>query len=309
MNKGVQQKQRVLVVFGIKLSSEYEVSCKTAENVINALKNAGFEVCSVDGLDCEKLIQMIENWKPDYVFNTTHGFYGEDGQLRSFLSKWGVKVTHSGRLTSKICMDKDMTKEIAVGINIPVAPSQKMIFKDFIQYGTNVAMPYVIKPNTGGSSVGVYIVKEKKDLNNLQFNDDVEILIEKYVYGREFTVGILNGVVLEVTEICPKTGFYDYQNKYQFGKTDHILPAQIPVSLRQDMMAYTKKLYDALGCKGPARVDFRYNSNDGIVMLEINTQPGMTETSLLPEQAEYLGYSFQELCVEILKSAYSECNE
>ena len=300
----------VLVVCSSKAhSSEWSISQKTAENVAEALLSSGFEVKILHDDDVN-LIDEILSLKPYAVFNATHGSYGEDGLLRKYISdRADVNITHSGVYTSAICVDKDKAKKCAEFIGVPVAPSEKKLFKEFLARGTNVEIPYVVKPNKEGSSIGCYLIRDAQDLDNIRLDENTEILIEKYISGREFSVGVLNGRVLEVTEICPKGEFYDYRSKYEQGGSDHILPADISQELRDEMKFYTKQMYDFLGCKGPARVDFRYNSIDGVVMLEINNQPGMTKTSLLPEQAAYLGCSFEQLCVDILDAAHGENDE
>ena len=291
----------VLVVYGG--ISERIPSLETGKNVAKALRENGHDVVLYDFTNIQEFIKILDEVKPDIVFNALHGKFGEDGKIQGLLDLLHIPYTHSGAKASTIGMDKTLTKKLAQSINIPVAPSQTMLFKDFIAHGTDIAMPYVIKPNNEGSSVGVYIIKEQQDLNNLEIDDNVEVLIEKFIDGREFTVGIINGKPIEVTEICPLTGFYNFENKYQPGKSKHILPADVSSSIRAKLMSYTKQLYDILGCRSVARADFRYNPTDGIILLEINTQPGMTSTSLLPEQAAYKKQTFNELCEAILQSA------
>ena len=297
--------KKVLVLYG-GLSHEREISLVTGMNVANALKKK-YEVILHDFVSVKNLVTAIEQEKPDVVFNALHGKFGEDGKIQGLLDLLQIPYTHSGVKASAIGMDKDLCKHIAKSNNIPVASSQKMRVKDFLTNGTNMDMPYAIKPNREGSSVGVFIIQNQQDLKNLVFEkDDEEILIEKFIPGREFTVGVLYGKAMDVTEICPQTGFYDYSNKYEKGRTTHILPALINPEIKEKMLKYTEMLYEAIGCNGAARADFRYNDQDGIILLEINTQPGMTELSLLPEQAAYIGYSYEQLCELILKGAQFE---
>jgi D-alanine-D-alanine ligase len=215
-----------------------------------------------------------------------------------------VPYTHSGMKASAVGMDKHLTKFIAKTCGIKVAQSQKMTVEEFLKKGTEVNLPYVVKPVSEGSSVGVFIVEKIDDISKISYeNTGREILIEKYIPGHELTVMCLDNKAYVVTELKSSNNFYDYNAKYTSGKTEHILPAKIPSDVEYLCKCYAEKLHKALGCNTVSRVDFRWNEVDGVVLLEINTNPGMTALSLVPEQAKYVGISYADLCAKLVDGA------
>jgi len=285
-------------------SAEKEVSITSGKGIETALKKLGYEVISHILVDSNKLIEIIKKEKPDVVFNALHGNWGEDGEIQGLLDMMQIPYTHSGLKASAIGMDKNITKLVCNSIGIKVPEGEKMTFADFCQFGTSVDYPYVIKPVSDGSSVGVYIIRSAADLEKVDFSDiNTEILIEKYIEGQELTVAVLQGKALTVTEMCPKKGFYDYHAKYTDGATMHIIPAKIPQNVFDNAKQLAEKLHKELGCKTVSRSDFRYNKKDGLVLLEINTAPGMTPLSLVPEQYAHTGGTYEKLCQILVEEA------
>lgn len=296
-------KKKVLVLIG-GFSAEREVSLVSGRGVAEALKKAGYETVLHDLTDSRRLLKVLEEEKPAVVFNALHGNFGEDGEIQGFLDMLQIPYTHSGVKTSAIGMDKDMTKQVCRANDIKVADSEKLTVKKFKKEGTAVALPYVLKPVSDGSSVGVYIIKEAADLENVHYDNEAEeILAEKYISGQELTVAVLDGEALAVTELRPKVEFYDYKAKYTDGMTSHILPAEIPAEAERMAKIYAEKLHKALGCNTISRCDFRYNEKDGVVLLEINTNPGLTPLSLVPEQAKFKGIGYEDLCAKLVEDA------
>ena len=288
--------KKVLVVMG-GFSNEREVSLTSGRCIAEALRSKKYEVVGHDLTDGWKLVEAIKAEKPDVVFNALHGNWGEDGEIQGLLDMLQVPYTHSGLKASMLGMDKDLTKYMAQSCGIKVALSEKLKVKDFWEKGTMVSMPYVIKPVSDGSSCGVYIVTSEKDLEQVHYNDEnTEVLVEKYIDGKELTIGCINGKAHVVTEIRPSVEFYNYQAKYTDGVTKHILPAEIPEDVAEKCKRWAEKLHHKLGCSSVSRIDVRYNEQDGPVFLEINTHPGMTPLSLVPEQAGYAGISYADLC-------------
>ena len=295
--------KKVLVLMG-GFSAEREVSLTTGKCVCAALKKAGYEVVSHDLQNGFELVETLKKEKPDVVFNALHGNWGEDGEIQGFLDVLQVPYTHSGLKASVLGMDKSLTKELASENGIKVPQGEKMTFRKFKAEGTFLKMPYVVKPVSDGSSVGVYIVRTPEDLQAIDYADEErEILVEKYIEGKELTVSVLNGKALTVTEMRPKSGFYDYRAKYTDGVTEHVIPAEIPEAAFNTALRYAEKLHRALGCNTVSRTDMRYNEKDGVVVLEINTNPGMTPLSLVPEQFKYAGGSYRELCRILVEEA------
>lgn len=295
--------KKVLVVMG-GFSAEREVSLVTGKNVAAALLKAGYDVVSHDLRDGFAFIDILQKEKPDVVFNALHGNFGEDGEIQGLLDMLQIPYTHSGLKTSALGMDKNLTKIVAAQNGIKIAPSQKMTFADYKKSGTEIEMPYVVKPVSDGSSVGVFIVKNEQDKNAVFYDNDTrEILVEKFIDGQELTVAVLDGKALTVTEMRPTVEFYDYKAKYTDGMTRHILPAEIPQEAADTARKYAEILHKALECNTVSRSDFRYNPKDGIVLLEINTNPGMTSLSLVPEQAAFVGITYEELCSLLVEKA------
>ncbi len=286
-------------------SSERDVSLVTGHECSKALKAAGFKVSEIDvGHDIAK---VLTETKPDVCFNALHGRFGEDGRIQGLLDILGIPYTHSGVMASAIAMNKVRTKEICLAVGIPLAEHKIAARKDAFA-GRAMDAPYVIKPIAEGSSIGVRIVREG---DNLAPDEDwrygEEVLVERYVFGRELTVAVMGDRALTVTEIRPRTGFYDYTNKYTDGKSDHILPAPVPKVIFDQAMEVALRAHQTLGCRGVSRSDFRYDDTRGepgrLIFLEINTQPGMTPLSLVPEQAAFLGISFTDLVSWMVEEA------
>lgn len=295
--------KKVLVVMG-GFSAEREVSLTSGLGIAEALCQEGYEVVSHDLTDIYKFIDILQQEKPDVVFNALHGNWGEDGEVQGLLDLLQIPYTHSGLKASAIGMDKKLTKVLCQSIGIKVPVDEKMTYKQFFTTGTKIAMPYVVKPVSDGSSVGVYIIRNADDLKNIKYDDENrEILIEEFIAGQELTVSVLEGKALTVTEMRAKKGFYDYESKYTDGMTEHIIPAKIPADALKTAMAYAERLHAALGCKTVSRSDMRYNAQDGVVFLEVNTAPGMTPLSLVPEQYKYVGGTYGKLCRILVEEA------
>lgn len=295
--------KKVLVVMG-GFSAEREVSLVSGRGIAEALRQEGYQTKEHDLHDIAVFLKELNEFKPDVVFNALHGNWGEDGEIQGLLDMLQIPYTHSGLKASAVGMDKQLTKLVCHSIGIKTPIGEKTTYRKFTETGTIIAMPYVIKPVSDGSSVGVYIINSTDDLKQVNFSDEnTEILIEKYIAGRELTVAVLQGKALTVTEMCPQEGFYDYHAKYTDGATVHVIPAPIPEKYFNEAMNYAEKLHKALGCKTVSRCDFRYNEKDGIVLLEINTAPGMTPLSLVPEQYLYCGGTYSELCKILVEEA------
>ncbi|TCS62197.1 D-alanine--D-alanine ligase [Varunaivibrio sulfuroxidans] len=288
-------------------SAEREVSLVSGAAVTNALHAKGYEVTSIDvQRDMGALLTRLYP-RPDVVFNALHGRYGEDGCVQGLLDILGIPYTHSGLLASALAMDKPMSKRLFAAAGITVA-EDKVVHRDAVLRGDAMARPYVIKPLNEGSSVGVHIVREGDNAppfgqGGWPYGDTV--MVERFIPGRELTVTVMGDRPLAVTEITTSHGFYDYDAKYETGGSHHILPAPVPepvyqAALRQAMLGHT-----ALGCRGVSRADFRFDGAD-LFMLEINTQPGLTPTSLAPEQARFVGVSFEDLVAWMVDHA--ECD-
>lgn len=295
--------KKVLVMMG-GFSSEREVSLVSGKGIAEALREKGYEVIPYDLKDAAEFIKVLQNEKPDVVFNALHGNWGEDGEVQGFLDMLQIPYTHSGVKPLAVSMDKNLTKLFAKSNGIKIADDEKTTYAAFKKNGTSLKMPYVVKPVSDGSSVGVFIVKSEDDLKNVFYDDDdKEILVEKFISGRELTCAVFDGKALAVTELRPKVDFYDYKAKYTNGMTEHVLPAELPEEVTATCMHYAERLHEKLGCNMVSRCDFRYNPDDGVVLLEINTAPGMTPLSLVPEQAKYRGISYADLCSRLVENA------
>ncbi|MDH5410990.1 MAG: D-alanine--D-alanine ligase, partial [Alphaproteobacteria bacterium] len=245
--------------------------------------------------------------RPDVVFNALHGRWGEDGNIQAVLNILGIPYTHSGVLASAVAMDKAMAKKLFEAEGIPCPPGE-VVSMEQLRAGAVMEPPYVIKPVDEGSSVGVHIVQSGD--NNLPL-DDLEagrpVLVEKYIVGREFTVSVMGDRALAVTELRPHEGFYDYAAKYTDGKTTHLCPAPVSDDVARLAMEYAVTAHKALGCRGVSRADFRYDDTENdpgdLFMLEVNTQPGMTPLSLVPEQAAHAGIPFGDLMEWMVENA------
>ena len=286
-------------------SSERDVSLVTGRECSKALKAAGFKVSEIDvGRDIAKVLTEA---KPDVCFNALHGRFGEDGRIQGLLDILGIPYTHSGVMASAIAMNKVRTKEVCSAIGIPLA-EHKLAPRKAAFAGKAMERPYVIKPIAEGSSIGVRIVKEGDNgPPDEDWSYGETVMVERYIAGRELTVAVMGDRPLTVTEIRPRTGFYDYTNKYTDGKADHILPAPVPKSIFDQAMEVALRAHQTLGCRGVSRSDFRYDDTKGdpgrLIFLEINTQPGMTPLSLVPEQAAFLGITFTDLVSWMVEEA------
>lgn len=287
-------------------SAEREVSLSTGRECAAALRVAGFEVVEVDaGRDLSVRLAEIA---PDVVFNALHGRWGEDGCVQGVLEWLGLPYTHSGVLASALAMDKSRAKDAFRAAGLPVVES-RLARREDASTRHVLPPPYVVKPNNEGSSVGVYIVHA--DANGpAQLAPEMPdvVMVETYAPGRELTVTVMGDRALCVTEIIT-AGWYDYHAKYAPGGSSHVLPADLPDEIEEACLDYALRAHRALGCRGVSRTDFRWDATrgiDGLILLETNTQPGMTPTSLAPEQAAHCGLSFPEFCRWIVEDA--SCN-
>ena len=295
--------KKVLLLYG-GFSAERNVSISAKDDIANALKSKGYAVIEHDLTDAWLLLDVLHTEKPDVVFNGLYGNWGEDGEIQGLLDMLGIPYTHSGLKASVIGMDKSICKLMAAANGVKIAQGEKKTFAEYKKNGTAISYPYVVKPVADGSSVGVYIIKNSADIAQIAYSDESqEILIEQYIAGRELTAACFDGKSFVVTELKAKNEFYDYEAKYTAGWTQHVLPAEIPTEVAQTCCRYAETMHKALGCRTVSRCDFRYNPTDGVVFLEINTNPGMTSLSLVPEQAKYIGISYADLCARLVENA------
>ncbi|HEC90266.1 MAG TPA: D-alanine--D-alanine ligase [Alphaproteobacteria bacterium] len=285
-------------------SAEREISLVSGAAVANGLKAGGYRVTPIDvQRDAGALLTRLYP-RPDAVFNALHGRYGEDGCLQGLLNILEIPYTHSGILASAMAMDKPVAKKLFAAAGIPVA-EHVVASRDEVVAGDVMDRPYVIKPLNEGSSVGVHIVR---DGGNMEIFSDSgwpfggRVMVERFISGRELTVAVKGGEALGVTEITTERGFYDYDAKYADGGSRHVVPAQIDKAVYAEAMRLSVLAHETLGCRGVSRADLRYDG-DVLYMLEINTQPGMTPTSLVPEQAATAGISFNELVAWMVENA------
>ncbi|MDX1540291.1 MAG: D-alanine--D-alanine ligase [Geminicoccaceae bacterium] len=293
---------RVAVLMG-GWSAEREVSLISGRAAAEALERQGFEVEPIDA--DRALPERLAAARPDVVFNALHGRYGEDGTVQGLLEIMGIPYTHSGVLASALAMDKALAKRLFESVGLR-CPEGRVTSVEALARGHVAEPPYVVKPNREGSSVGVTIVRsaEERPLEQNDWPYGPEILVERYIDGRELTVAVLDDQPLEVTEIRPRRGFYDYYAKYTEAQADHLLPAELDPEVRRAALDQALVAHRALGCRGVSRADFRLADDDRtLYLLEVNTQPGMTPLSLVPEQAAHVGVSFDELVVRLVKAA------
>jgi D-alanine-D-alanine ligase len=292
------------------VSAEREVSLATGAQVVAALRQAGFTVTPIEvGPDLAAAIAALQAAKPDVVFNALHGRFGEDGCIQGVLDWLGLPYTHSGLRASAIAMDKAAAKAAFAAAGLPVAPS-RIVSPEELEAADPLPRPYVVKPVNEGSSVGVEILRDgdnrRADIAR-GWKYDRRIMAEAYIPGRELTVAVMGDRPLEVTEIATGNIFYDYEAKYADGGSRHTLPAPVPDEIRARAMDVALRAHQALGCRGVSRSDFRYDDTAGapgrLYILEVNTQPGMTRTSLVPEQAAHVGIGFPELCAWMVREA------
>lgn len=284
-------------------SAEREVSLSTGQACAAALREKEYTVVEVDaGPD---LPAVLSDLAPDAVLNCLHGRWGEDGVVQGVLEWMGIPYTHSGVLASALAMDKQRSKDVYRGVGLPVVDGM-LVSADEARAGHVMAPPYVVKPNNEGSSVGVYLVREAAN-SPPQLDDDMPdvVMVEKFVPGRELTTTVMGDRALTVTDILT-TGWYDYDAKYKEGGSSHVVPADVPSEIFNLCLDYALRAHNALGCRGVSRTDFRWDESkgaEGLILLETNTQPGMTSTSLSPEQASHCGMSFPDLCAWMVEDA------
>jgi len=292
-------------------SKEREVSLTSGAGIAAALRERGWS--KVTELDMDRDVgRRLADLKPDVVFNALHGTPGEDGTVQGMMDLMGLKYTHSGLETSVIAIDKELTKMVLVPHGIRM-PAGRIIESESVYREDPMARPYVLKPVNEGSSVGVAIVAADGNYGNPvgrdvpgPWHEFDELLAEPFIKGRELTVAVLNDEPLAVTELKIDSGFYDYEHKYTDGRTVHVCPAEVPDDVARSMMDMAVKAHRLLGCKGASRSDFRWDDEQGeagVYLLEVNTQPGMTPLSLVPEQAKLKGISYGELVERLIAEA------
>ncbi|GBR70617.1 D-alanine--D-alanine ligase [Gluconobacter kanchanaburiensis] len=299
---------KVAVLLG-GTSSERPVSLVSGAAAIEALREKGHDVTPIDvGPDIVTTISALRAAAPDVVFNALHGPLGEDGAIQGVLEWLGLPYTHSGVRASAVAMDKGATRILLAAAGLPVAQGRVVTIDELLE-ADPLCAPYVIKPVAEGSSVGVEIVRvgdnrRAQIAKNWRFGK--EALVESFIPGRELTAGVMGDRALAVTDIlpCETANFYDFEAKYKAGGSRHVVPADLPQAVTDRALHYALRAHQVLGCKGASRTDFRYDGEtDTLVILEVNTQPGMTPTSLLPEQAAYCGISYPDLCDWMVREA------
>jgi len=290
-------------------SAEREVSLRSGKACADALERIGYRVSRVD-VDRE-IAATLRALKPDVAFNVLHGRPGEDGTLQGMLEILGIPYSHSGVLASALAMQKDIAKTVLAAARVPV-PGGMVATRAEAAKRHLLPLPYVVKPVAEGSSVGVFLVREDhkhppQELTRPDWAFGERVLVEPYVPGKELTCAVMGNKALGVIEIVPAVKFYDYEAKYAPGGSKHLLPAPIATAIYGEVQRLALAAHRALGCRGVTRADFRYDDSrsgaEGIVCLEVNTQPGMTETSLVPEMAQHAGITFDELVRWIVEDA------
>ncbi len=290
-------------------SAERQVSLDKGKAVEAALREGGYDVEVIDVKKDMSYLEEALTPKPDVVFNNLHGQGGEDGTIQAVLEMLEIPYTHSGVTASAIGMNKPISSRIAASYGVPV-PEGKLVRMGEVFAGHVMEPPYVVKPPCEGSSVGVRIIMEQEnqmavDAESWAFGE--EVLVEKYIPGKELTVAVLDGKAQAVTEIVSQTRFFDYEAKYHDTRTKLVLPADIPEEIYKTALDYAERVYNGIGCSGLARCDFRYDDSKGsandLYFLEINTQPGLTAESIGPSQVVYNGMSFVELCSHLVETA------
>jgi D-alanine-D-alanine ligase len=295
-------------------SSEREISLKSGQAVLSALQGLGVEAVGIDIVtdDIRKNIALLQGYNLDGVFIALHGRFGEDGAIQEILEKMNLPYTGSGVKASRLAMDKIGSLEIfrKGGLAVPKSQFlQRSAYQKKPVFKTQMDLPLVVKPANHGSSIGLSFVERKQDMPaaiNLAFQFDDAIVIQKYISGRELTVGILGEVPLPVVEIIPKNKFFDFEAKYQSGLTEYIVPAVLDKNSVRKVQQAALQAHKLLGCFGCSRADFILSKNGSPYILEINTIPGMTSTSLLPKAAKIIGIDFNQLCLRLLELAYAK---
>ena len=300
--------KRVAVLYG-GISAEREVSLASGAQVIAALRDAGYDVQAIEvGADLGAVIAAL-NPRPNAVFNALHGRFGEDGVIQGVLDWLDIPYTHSGARASALAMDKAASRAVFSAAGLPIAQGRVIDIAE-LDHADPMPRPYVIKPLNEGSSVGVQIMRRGENARQSVARDwrfGNQALVETFIPGRELTVGVMGDRALTVTDIAAAHEFYDYESKYAEGGSHHILPARIHPDAHAQALHLARAAHDALGCRGATRADFRYDDTAGepgrLVLLEVNTQPGLTRTSLLPEQAAFCGIAFPALCAWMVEQA------
>jgi D-alanine-D-alanine ligase len=290
-------------------SAEREVSLVSGGAAAKALASRGYKVTEIDaGHD---LAQKLADVKPDVAFNALHGRWGEDGCVQGILEVMEIPYTHSGVMASAVAMNKPMAKRIVAAAGVPVTVDKVVASRDLFK-ADPMPRPYVVKPIDEGSSVGVVIMKPGDNTFTPDaegpWRQNDEVMVERYIAGRELTCAVIGDRPTKgVTELRPKRGFYDYEAKYSDGLTEHVIPAPVPGGVYERIRELALAAHQALGCRGVSRADFRYDDTEGgtgeLILLEVNTQPGMTPLSLVPEMAAYEGMSFEDLVVWMVEDA------
>lgn len=306
--------KKIAVLFG-GTSKEREISLRTGSAIIEALKRREYNVVGIDVNDGFELVARLKSEKPEGVLIALHGKYGEDGCVQGLLEMLRIPYTGAGVMASSVGMDKVITNHVARELGI-VCP-EEMVF-DFSN-GANCSAvdklsfgpPVIVKPSREGSTINMTIVHEKAALADAikkAIESDTKVIVQKYIKGKEITVGILNGRVLPALEIAPKSGFYDYTSKYTKGMTEYIVPARIEKNVAERIQGASEMLYKALECEGTARADYIVTEDNKAYFLEINTIPGMTELSLVPKAAKHIGIGFDDVCEQLLEGARLKVN-
>ena len=293
------KRKKIGVLYG-GLSSERAVSMKSGKAVLEALKAMGFNACGI--IVDKDIAQKIKQEKIDIAFPVLHGIYGEDGTIQGLLEIMGIPYTGCGVFASAASMDKNIAKKLMKSEKINT-PNWFVISKSEEPPKTE-KYPAVIKPSNGGSTIGISIVRNHSDFLDAiktAFKYDNLVLVEEFIEGKEITIGVLNGGALPVIEIVPKDGFYDYAAKYKKGGSEHIIPARISPKQNQAAQKYAQKVYQLFNCNAICRVDMIVDKSGKIWVLENNTMPGMTETSLIPDAAKFAGISFNDIVLRILE--------
>lgn len=292
-------------------NSEREVSLRSGEAAYEALVKLGYQ--KVSKIDFSRQVfQQLQELKPDVIFNALHGQYGEDGRVQGFLDILNIPYTHSGITASAICMDKILTRKICETAGV-MSPRYEILKKGEDEQNKekifNIGKPFVIKPINEGSSVGVEVILQNAqfDISKYEWKYGEEVILEKYLAGQEIQVAVMNNKALGAIEVRPKGLFYDYTCKYTAGMTDYVMPAEVSGEKYAEILQLAEKCHQVVGCSGVSRVDFILNNKDSgdnnFYLLEVNTHPGFTPTSLVPKIAKHVGISFEEIVEYLVESA------
>ncbi len=309
MNSNTDLKSKKILVLMGGWNEEREVSLDSGKAVLETLVDAGY---NAHGLDLDRnFITKISKIKPDIVFIALHGKVGEDGRIQALLDFMQIPYTHSSFLSSAICMNKPYSLKLveSLGLNIPKGEVLNKGGKDNAQKISQFELPFVVKPVDSGSSVGVEIITKEGqfDIEKYQWQYGDQIIVEKYIKGKEVQVAVMNGKAIGAIEIRPKNEFYNYESKYTSGMSEYIMPAEIPDDAYNESLVISEKIHNYFGCEGISRIDYRYDDEEGkFYFLELNTHPGFTENSLVPKIAKYQGISFLEIILYLLNN--SKCS-